>query len=60
LAKNIGVVFVVMLVIESIDFYIMHWVIEMYHSYKILSDEKRGRIVGMREGGVKSSNMHLY
>ena len=25
--------------------------------YEILSDEKKGRIVGMHEGGMKSSNI---
>jgi hypothetical protein len=25
--------------------------------YKILSDEEKGHIVGMREGGMKSSNI---
>ena len=42
--------------IESIDFQIVHWVLRGTMPYKILSDEERGRIVGMREGGMKSSD----
>ena len=48
MANNIGVALVVLLAIGLLRDTIR---------YKILSDEERGRIVGMREGGMKSSDI---
>ena len=46
LASNIGVAFVILLVIEFIDFQIVHWVIERYHDVQNLDWWRKGSHCG--------------